>query len=115
MGEVVQDIFPRRDVDANVVPFLGRDLGQAAFHQRLAGRDDLDDGGVALQIALDRPDQRRRLHAGEQMAEEALLGALEGRAGGGLGLPVQRAVEPVMLAASIAASRLLWMTAKAPA
>jgi hypothetical protein len=29
--------------------------------------------------------------AGEQMAEEALLGALEGRAGGGLGLPVQRA------------------------
>ena len=40
--------------------------------------------------AIDR-DQGRRLHAGEQMAEEALLGALESRAGGGLGLPVQRA------------------------
>ena len=49
------------------------------------------------------------------MAEEALLGALEGRPGGGLGLPVQRAELPVMLAASIAASRWLWMMAKAPA
>ena len=36
-------------------------------------------------------DQRRRLHRGDQMVEEALLGALEGRARGGLGLRVQRA------------------------
>ena len=36
--------------------------------------------------------------------------------GGGFGLPVQRTGRsPVMLAASIAASRLLWMMANAPA
>jgi hypothetical protein len=60
-------------------------------------------------------DQGRGFHRGQQMAEEALLGGLEGRARGGLGLPVQRAAAPVMLAASIAAARLLWMMAKAPA
>jgi hypothetical protein len=39
----------------NIAPFLGRDVGQPPFHQRLAGRDDLDDGGMArFQIALDR-------------------------------------------------------------
>ena len=92
MGEVVEDVFARRDVDANVVPFLGRDLGEPALHQRLAGRDDLDDGGMAVgQVLLDRTDQRRRLHAGKQVAEETLLGALEGRAGRRLRLPVQRA------------------------
>ena len=54
MGEVVEDVFPRRDVDADVVPLLGRDLRQAAFHQRLAGRDDLDDGRMACrEIGLD--------------------------------------------------------------
>jgi hypothetical protein len=37
MGEIVEDIFPRRDVDMHVVPFLGRDLGQSALHQCLAG------------------------------------------------------------------------------
>ena len=87
MGEIVEDVFARRDVDLDVVPFLGRDLGEAALHQRLAGRDDLDDGGMArLEIALDRADQRRRLHRGEQMAEEALLGGFEGGARGGFGL-----------------------------
>ena len=48
MGEVVEDIFPRRDVDLYVVPFLGRDFGKPALHQRLAGGDDLDDGGMAV-------------------------------------------------------------------
>jgi len=45
-----------------------------------------------IEIAFDRADQRRRLHRREQMAEEALLGGFERRAGGGLGLLVQRAV-----------------------
>ena len=43
------------------------------------------------QIALDRGDQRGRLHRRDQMVEETLLGALEGRPRGGLGLRVQRA------------------------
>src|SRR3546814_10435746 len=47
VGEIVEDIFARSDVDLHVAPILGRDLGQAALHQRLAGGDDLDDGGVA--------------------------------------------------------------------
>ena len=62
------------------------------------------------QVALDRADQRRRLHAGQQMAEEALLGAFEGRARGRLRLRSSACrCSPVMLAACIAASRLLWM------
>src|SRR5579875_3300521 len=92
MGEIVEDVFARRDVDADVVPFLGRQLREAPLHQGLARRDDLDDGGMALlEIALDRADQGRRLHAGEQVPEEALLRALERRSRGGFGLAVQRA------------------------
>ena len=79
MGKIVQHIFTRRDVHAHVVPFLGRDLGQAALHQGFAGGHDLDDGGIAVrQVPLNRADKRRRLHAGQEMAEESLLGALEG-------------------------------------
>ena len=90
MGEIVEDIFPRSDIDANVVPFLRGDFGEAALHQRLAGRDDLHHGGMALlEIPIDGRDKRRRLHAGEQMAEKALLGAFKGRARRGFGLPVQ--------------------------
>ncbi len=90
--QVVEHVLARRDVDLHVAPFLGRDVGKATLHQRLAGGDDLDDGGMAgLQIALDRPDQRRRLHRGDQVREEALLGGLEGRARRGLRLGVERA------------------------
>ena len=45
---------------------------------------------AGFEIALDRGDQRRGLHRGDEVIEEALLGALEGRAGGRLGLAVQR-------------------------
>lgn len=89
MGQIVQDIFARRDVDANIVPFLGWNFRQPALHQRFAGRDDLDDSGVAIiQVTFDGPNQRGRFHRREQMAEETLLGGLERRAGGGLGLAV---------------------------
>ena len=72
-----------------IAPFLGRDLGQAPLHQRLAGRDDLHHGGVAgREIALDGADQGRRLHGGDQVIEEALLVRLEGARRRGLGLPV---------------------------
>jgi hypothetical protein len=91
VGQIVADVFARRDVDLHVAPFLGRNLGEAALHQRLSGGDDLDDGGMAgAEIALDRGDQRRSLHRGDEMIEEALLGALERRACGRLGLAVQR-------------------------
>jgi hypothetical protein len=43
------------------------------------------------QIGVDGGDQGGGFHRGQQMAEEALLGGLEGRARGGLGLAVQRA------------------------
>ena len=56
MREIIEDIFARRDVDLHIAPFLGRDFGEAALHQRFAGRDDLDDGGMArLDIALEAP------------------------------------------------------------
>ena len=89
--EVVEHVFARRDVDLDVVPVLGRDVGQAAFHQRLAGRDDLDDGGMAVfEILVDGPDQRRRLHRRDEVREEALLGGFKGGTRRGLGLRVQR-------------------------
>jgi hypothetical protein len=70
VGEIVENVFARRDVNLDVGPFLGRNLQQAPFHQRFAGRYDLDDGGVdGIKIAIDRRDQRRRLHGGDEMIE----------------------------------------------
>jgi len=46
VGEVIEDIFPRRDIDAHVVPFLGREFCEAPLHQRLASGDDLHHGGM---------------------------------------------------------------------
>ena len=92
MEEIIEDVLARRDVDLDVAPFLGRDLGEAPLHQRFAGRDDLNDGGVTgLEIALDRADQGRRLHRRDEMREEPLLRGLEGGSGGGLRLGVERA------------------------
>ena len=80
-----------RQVDIDVVPFRCRDLGDAPFHQRLAGRDELNDGGAAgIEIGLDRAEERGALHRRQQVPEEALLGALEGRHRGGLGVLVER-------------------------
>jgi len=65
MLQVGEDIFARGDVDAHIVPFVCRDVRETAFHQGLAGRDDLDDGGTAIrQILVDCADQGRGLHAG---------------------------------------------------
>jgi hypothetical protein len=50
--EVVQNIFTRRDVHLNVVPFTRIDLGQAARQQRFPGRNDLHHGGMAIGKAL---------------------------------------------------------------
>ena len=87
--EEVEHVFARREVDREVVPLGGGDLRDAAFHQRLAGGDELDDGGAPLlEVGLDRADRGRALHRGEQVAEEALLGALEGGHGRGLGVSV---------------------------
>src|SRR6266704_3297776 len=92
MGEIVEYVLARGNVDLHIAPVLGRNLREPALHESLAGRDDLDHGGVAgVEIALDRADQRGRLHRGQQMPEEALLGALEGGTGGGLGLRIERA------------------------
>ena len=93
VGQELDDGLARREIDGEVVPFRGRDLGDAPFHQRLAGRDELDDGGAAgIEIGLDRADQARALHGGQQVAEEALLRPLEGRQRGGLGVLVERRI-----------------------
>ena len=42
--QVGEDGVPGRQVDIEVVPLRDRDVGDAAFHQRFAGRDQLDDG-----------------------------------------------------------------------
>ena len=91
VGEVVEDVLARGQVHAQVVPLGGGELGQAPLEQRLPGRDELDDAGAArLQVRLHRPEERGALHGDQQMAEEALLGALEGRERGGLRVAVER-------------------------
>ena len=55
--QIIQNVLARRDVDLDVAPFLGRDFGKPALHQCFAGRDDLDDGGMAgHQVAIHRFD-----------------------------------------------------------
>ena len=80
MGEIVENIFARGDVAGKIAPFRRRDFRKAALHQGFAGRDDLDDGGMAgFQIALDRRDEAWDLHRRDQMIEEALLVGFESR------------------------------------
>ena len=91
MRQIIQNVLARRDIDLHIAPFLCGDFRKAALHQRLAGRYDLDNGGMAVgQIAINGFDQRRRLHRGDQVIEETLLGALESGTRGGFGLGVQR-------------------------
>ena len=90
VGEEVEDGLAGGEVDAEVVPFRRRYLGDAPLHQGLAGGHELDHGGPAgVEVGLDRADQRGALHGRQEMAEEALLGALEGAQRRGLGVPVE--------------------------
>ncbi|ARU03147.1 hypothetical protein LOKVESSMR4R_03924 (plasmid) [Yoonia vestfoldensis] len=90
--QVVHDVLPRREIDLQIVPVRGRDLFKAAFHHRFAGRDHLNHGRVpCCKVRLDGADQRGTFHGGDEMVEEALLVALEGRTRGGFRLGVQRA------------------------
>ena len=93
VGQELDDGLAGREVDVDVVPFGRGDLGDAALHQRLAGGDELDDGGAAgVEVGLDRADEARALHRRQQVPEEALLRALEGAHGGGLGVLVEGGV-----------------------
>ena len=86
----VEHVLAGRQVDGEVVPLGGRDLGDAALHQGLAGGDQLHDGGAPLvQVRLDGADQRGAFHGSQQVAEEALLGALEGADCGGFRVLVE--------------------------
>ena len=58
--------------------------------KRFVGGDELHHRRPpGVEIGLDGTDQARALHGGEEMAEEALLGALEGRERGRLGVAVE--------------------------
>ena len=88
MLQIGEDHVAGRQIDVQVRPFLGWNLGQTAIEDRLASRNQLDDGGMArLQVRLDGFDERGGLQPRKQRGEEALLGALKHRQGGGLCLP----------------------------
>ena len=90
VGQIFEARLPRRQVDGDVVPFRDGDVGDASVQQGLAGGDQLDDAGMAgLKIGLHGPDQRGAFHGGQEMAEETLLRALEGRQRGGLRVLVE--------------------------
>src|SRR3954469_11823403 len=112
MREIIQHVFARGNVDLDVAPFLGRNFGEPPFDQRLAGRNNLDHAGMARRkiaisdgvfIAVMRWLKKRclALSKAERAADFACAFKVP--------------VEPVMLAACIAALRLLWMTMNAPA
>ena len=89
VGQKLQHGFPGGEIDADVLPFGGRDLGDAPLHQGLAGGNQLDDGAAPVfQIMFDGPYQRRAFHGGQQVPEKPLLCALEGGHGGGFGVAV---------------------------
>ena len=90
VAQVVEDVFARREVDGDVVPFVGGDFGDAAVHEGLAGGDDLDDASASVgEVVVDGAEERGALHGGEEVAEEPLFGALEGGEGGGFGGAVE--------------------------
>ena len=90
VGEEVEDSLAGREVDAQVVPFRRRYLGQAPLHQGLARGHELDHGGAAgREVGLDGANQGRALHGRQEMPEEALLGALEGAQRGGFRVSVE--------------------------
>ena len=90
MLQEVEHVLAGRQVDGEVVPLGRRNLGDAALHQGLARGDQLHDGGAPLvQVCLNGADQRGALHAGEEVAEEALLGSLEGADCGGFRVLVE--------------------------
>ena len=75
--QIVEHLILWRQIDGEVVPLLRRDLGQPPLHDRLIGRNHLDDGrATGRQVVADRSHEGRRLQAGQQMAEEAQFGAL---------------------------------------
>ena len=90
MGEIVEHKFTGREIDGEIVPFRGRYLRDPPFHQRFVGGDELHHRRApGVEIGLDGTDEARALHGGQQMAEEALLGALEGRECCRLGVAVE--------------------------
>ena len=91
MRQEVEHVFPGRQVDRQVVPFGRRDLRDPPLHQGLSRRDELDHGRTAgIEVGLDRANERGTLHGAQEVAEEALLGALEGGERRRLRVPVQR-------------------------
>src|SRR3546814_9942422 len=71
--EVIEHIFPGRDVDRDVGPFIGGNFSKAALLERLAGRHDLDHRGVArIDITLNAADDARRLHRREDRKSKRL-------------------------------------------
>ena len=89
VAQIIEHVFPRRDVDREVGPFRGRDRGEPAVEQGLVGRDDLQNGGMAgLEIARKLGDQGRAFHRRQQMVEETLLVGFESRACRSLGVAV---------------------------
>src|SRR3546814_19268743 len=78
---------------APLFPYTSLFRSKPALLQRFAGRDDLDHRRMArIDVARNARDRARRLHRGDEMIEEALLGALERRARRRFRLRVERAM-----------------------
>src|SRR3546814_14635545 len=87
--EVIEHIFPGRDVDRDVGPFIGGNFSKAALLERLAGRHDLDHRGVArIDITLNVADDARRLPRRDQVVEKSLLRWFESCWRRGFGLTI---------------------------
>ena len=77
--------------------FIRGQVGQPPVQHRLGRRDELDDRMSRFgDVLLDRGQHRRQLHRDQELAEEALLGALEAGERRALGLTIERpAAHPV--------------------
>ena len=116
VGQELDDGLPRGEVDGEVVPFGGRDLGDAPFHQRLAGRDQLDHGRAPGA----RSASIARIRLGHFMAvsrwpKKRCLAPSNAESAADLAFRFSVSSPSTMPVALSASSMFLWMILKAPA
>src|SRR3546814_10910539 len=91
LGEIIDHVFPRGQVDLESFALLVRQVGEPAVEHGFCRRDQLDDHSVTIgNRRIDCGQQDGELHRQKQLREEALLRSLEYRQRCRLGTGVER-------------------------
>ena len=117
VGQELDHGLARGEVDGEVVPFGGRDLGDAPFHQRLAGRDQLDHGRASRMRGRPRSRGSALGHfmAVSRWPKKRCLAPSNAESAADLAFRFSVSSPSTMPVAFRASSMFLWMILKAPA